>query len=148
MENTHGSNFVAPINSLLIESNIYIQMASSSLFYVFVLTNLLSKGLESFGIEPKCSKFDFEEKLLEKMVRMEHSAELMGDKIDVLDKEFLVVKNDMGKFEHVTNTELERVEGLIEGNYETKVRVCFCLFHGEKISSFSLSTSRIQLILL
>ena len=101
-------------------------MASSSLFYVFVLTNLLSKGLGSFGIEPKCSKFDFEEKLLEKMVRIEHSAELMGDKIDVLDKEFLAVKNDMGKFEHDTNTELERVEGLIEGNYEQKLCVFFC----------------------
>ena len=27
--------------------------------------------------EPKCSKFDFEEKLLEKMVRLEHSTEIM-----------------------------------------------------------------------
>ena len=27
--------------------------------------------------EPRCSKFDFEEKLLEKMVRMEHSGGLM-----------------------------------------------------------------------
>ena len=108
-------------------------MASSSLFYVFVLTNLLSKGLGSFGIEPKCSKFDFEEKMLEKVVRMEHSAELMGDKIDVLDKKFLAVKNDMGKFEHDANTELERVEGLIEGNYETKV-VCVFLFQNYALS--------------
>ena len=103
-------------------------MASSSLFYVFVLTNLFTKGLGRFGIEPKCSKFDFEEKLLEKLVRMEHSAELMGEKIDVLDKEFLAVKNDMGKFEHDTNTELEKVEGLIKGNYETKVLFFLCSF--------------------
>ena len=27
--------------------------------------------------EPKCSKFDFEEKVLEKMVRLEHSTEIM-----------------------------------------------------------------------
>ena len=28
-------------------------------------------------VEPKCSKFDFEEKVLEKMVRLEHSTEIM-----------------------------------------------------------------------
>ena len=28
-------------------------------------------------LEPKCSKFDFEEKVLEKMVRLEHSTETM-----------------------------------------------------------------------
>ena len=31
-------------------------------------------------VEPKCSKFDFEEKVLEKMVRMEHSTIIMMER--------------------------------------------------------------------
>ena len=36
------------------------------------------------GNEPKCSKFDFEEKVLEKMVRMEHSSEIMMERFNDL----------------------------------------------------------------
>ena len=36
------------------------------------------------GNEPKCSKFDFEEKVLEKMVRMEHSTEIMMERFNDL----------------------------------------------------------------
>ena len=65
-------------------------MAQTALVYLAVIYTFFSKGLGKLGIEPKCSNFDFEEKLLEKMVRMEHSVELMDDKIDILNKEVLV----------------------------------------------------------
>ena len=41
----------------------------------------VAAGARSFGKEPRCSPYDFEEKLLEKTVRLEHSAGLMMDEI-------------------------------------------------------------------
>ena len=54
-------------------------------------------------VEPKCSKFDFEEKVLEKMVRLEHSTEIMmkrfhnlhekvGNSLKTMKEEFDVMK--------------------------------------------------------
>ena len=91
-------------------------MGKRALFYVVTLTVIFSKGLGSLQIEPKCSKFDFEERLLEKMVRMEHSVELMDDKIDVLAKKVLAEKQSVGTFQQKTNSALGRLERLIEGN--------------------------------
>lgn len=45
-----------------------------SLYLLVLMTMIVSCMAD---MEPKCSKFDFEEKLLEKMVRMEHQNKLM-----------------------------------------------------------------------
>lgn len=42
-------------------------------YMLFCVLYRLSSGTE----EPRCSKFDFEEKVLEKMVRVEHSTSIM-----------------------------------------------------------------------
>ena len=44
---------------------------------ISVIIFLLQTELSCHVIEPKCSKFDYEEKLLEKMVRLEHSTNNM-----------------------------------------------------------------------
>ena len=53
---------------------------------VHVLIFLIAGCTSVFGYklekEPKCSKFDFEEKMLEKMVRNEHAMELMNEKLE------------------------------------------------------------------
>ena len=46
---------------------------------VFVL--LLNKG-QAGHVEPRCSKYDFEEKVLEKVLRFEHKMELFTDSIE------------------------------------------------------------------
>ena len=50
-------------------------MAGESCLLFVIACLSWSSGMSSE--EPKCSKFDFEEKMLEKMVRMEHSNGLM-----------------------------------------------------------------------
>ena len=54
-------------------------MALSSILSSFaIIAFMLLDCSECLPVEePKCSKFDFEEKLLEKMVRMEHSGGVM-----------------------------------------------------------------------
>ena len=49
----------------------------SGLFVLFLITGCTKIHCYVVDVEPKCSKFDFEEKLLEKMVRLEHSTEIM-----------------------------------------------------------------------
>ena len=53
---------------------------------VHVLIFLIAGCTSVFGYklekEPKCSKFDYEEKMLEKMVRIEHAMELMNEKLE------------------------------------------------------------------
>ena len=54
------------------------KMAAFSVLASFVAAFMLLVCSECLQVEePKCSKFDFEEKLLEKMVRMEHSGGVM-----------------------------------------------------------------------
>ena len=47
------------------------------IFLIAVCTRVCCYVVE---VEPKCSKFDFEEKVLEKMVRLEHSTEIMMER--------------------------------------------------------------------
>ena len=49
----------------------------SELFVLFLIAGCTRVHCYVQGAEPKCSKFDFEEKVLEKMVRLEHSTEIM-----------------------------------------------------------------------
>ena len=49
----------------------------AELFVLFIITGCTKIHCYVVDVEPKCSKFDFEEKVLEKMVRQEHSTEIM-----------------------------------------------------------------------
>ena len=51
------------------------------IFLIAVCTRVYCHVLD---VEPKCSKFDFEEKVLEKMVRLEHSTEIMMERFNDL----------------------------------------------------------------
>ena len=44
--------------------------------------------------EPRCSKYDFEEKVLEKLVRLEHKMELMTESVN---EQYTQVKDDIHK---------------------------------------------------
>ena len=62
-------------------------------------------------IEPKCSKFDFEEKLLEKMVRMEHQNKVMMEDFMKISQQ---VKEDQRQFNKqlvTMKTEFDKVTG-------------------------------------
>ena len=65
--------------------------------------------------EPKCSQFDFQEKLLEKMVRIEHSSELMKAELATARDERLTTKEELAKLRLKANTEQARLLASIEG---------------------------------
>ena len=70
-------------------------MAASSLLQLLATAIVLLVYSECLPVEePKCSKFDFEEKLLEKMVRMEHSGGVMMKEFQEIAAS---VKDDLGK---------------------------------------------------
>ena len=50
-------------------------------------------------MEPKCSKFDFEEKLLEKLIKVDHKTGLMmeslEDKLSKVQEELVMVKREL-----------------------------------------------------
>ena len=52
-------------------------MVSALLRALLVIVGCTSVHCYVGDVEPRCSKFDFEEKVLEKMVRLEHSTEIM-----------------------------------------------------------------------
>ena len=60
-----------------IEFKMYFSLECICLF-------LLVVRVHGYQQEPRCSKFDFEEKVLEKMVRMEHKMELMEEENEKL----------------------------------------------------------------
>ena len=51
--------------------------------HLAITVMLFSYCLSHLDTEPKCSKIDFQEKLLEKMVLMEHSSELLKDEVEI-----------------------------------------------------------------
>ena len=62
----------------------------------------------SIDVEPKCSKYDFEEKLLEKMIRMEHSTGIMMERFNDLSEK---VKNDLSRMKQEFNDIKLQVKG-------------------------------------
>ena len=54
------------------------------LYGLSIVVVLLLTEIFCHAIEPKCSKFDYEEKLLEKMVRLEHSTNMMMEEFKEL----------------------------------------------------------------
>ena len=69
-------------------------MAAATTVLACVTACVLASCSESLPVEePRCSKFDFEEKLLEKMVRMEHSGGVMMEEFRELTAD---VKDGLG----------------------------------------------------
>lgn len=68
--------------------------------------------------EPKCSKFDFEEKVLEKMVRVEHASGLMMEEFKKLTTEVKenldIMKREFSELKHQTQQDLGQYQRLIE----------------------------------
>ena len=87
--------------------------------FAFVFILALSIKVARCDAEPRCSKFDFEEKLLEKVVRMEHATGVMMDQfkdLSMVVKDSLhniKVKNEEIKVE--AKEEMERIKQLSEG---------------------------------
>ena len=81
------------------------------------LSTVFSFG--SLNVEPKCSRFDFEEKLLEKVVKMEHTSGLMSETFKSFSTEMKTdlqrMKDDFEEIKAETKKELARLEKLIEG---------------------------------
>lgn len=91
--------------------------------YLLVLMTKLM--LCTADMEPKCSKFDFEEKLLEKMVRMEHENKLMMEdfmKISQqvkedqrhVNEEVVKMKTEFGEIQRQANEDSSKQKRLIE----------------------------------
>ena len=82
--------------------------------------SLVIVSFGSFDAEPKCSKFDFEEKLLEKMVRMEHGTGIMKDEFHDIS---LQVKDELEIMRETAmqiKEEQNRLMDLVEG--ETRLQ--------------------------
>ena len=87
--------------------------------FCFVLILTLQLKVGRCDTEPRCSKFDFEEKLLEKMVRMEHATGVMMDQFKELSMEVKdslhKIKENFAEIKLEAKEELERVKQLSEG---------------------------------
>ena len=72
-------------------------------FYVLIGFLYIIVGCNSaysIEVEPKCSKYDFEEKLLEKMIRLEHSTGIMMERFNDLS---VKVENDLSTMKQEFN---------------------------------------------
>jgi gas vesicle protein len=66
------------------------------LSYLFVNVGLIChQHVAAARNEPACSKFDYEEKLLEKMIRMEVKMEQMVNEIKITKDDVLAITNDV-----------------------------------------------------
>lgn len=92
-------------------------MAGSYKLLVFIV--VISKCIAEE--EPRCSKYHFEEKVLEKMVRMEHSNGIMMDDFKELAtrvKESLeTMKREFEEMKRQAEEKIEQCGHLIEGSY-------------------------------
>ena len=85
----------------------------------------------SIDVEPKCSKYDFEEKLLEKMIRLEHSTGIMMERFNDLSEK---VENDLSTMKQEFNgiklqvkEDQEHFRKIAEGKNELGSIVYLCI---------------------
>lgn len=57
----------------------------TQIYTIIILSLLVS--MAQCGFEPRCSRFDFEERTLEKLVRLEHKMELQTETLEKMKKE-------------------------------------------------------------
>ena len=103
-------------------------------FYVwigFLYTVVRFSSAYSIEVEPKCSKYDFEEKLLEKMIRLEHSTGIMMERFNDLSEK---VENDLSTMKQEFNgikLQVKADQGhyrkIAKGKNELCSVVCFCI---------------------
>ena len=67
-------------------------------------------------MEPKCSKFDFEEKLLEKMVRMEHQNKVMME-------DFMKISQQVKEDQRYVNEEVVKMKTEFDKVTEVKQHI-------------------------
>ena len=75
---------------------------SALIFFFLVMCTAAANG----EFEPKCSKFDFEERTLEKLVRLEHQMELHTARLEKMEKR---LENRQEKMEHDKIKALEQL---------------------------------------
>ena len=78
-----------------------------------------ASGSNGYNTEPKCSQFDFQEKLLEKVVKLDHSSGLMSDQFKEFSQqitgELQMLKTEFREYKTTMKTELTKLEQSIEG---------------------------------
>ena len=93
-------------------------MANRILYNLFVI--LVAAAICRTQREPRCSKYDFEEKVLEKLVRMEHSNELIIEEfreISTRVKEDIgTMKGELTEVKRQAKEEQTRLKAFVEGN--------------------------------
>ena len=66
---------------------------------IFAVLSLIRNPVHAICAEPRCSKFDFEEKLLEKLVKIDHKTETkindLENKCNNLQVELAIVKEEL-----------------------------------------------------
>ena len=81
-----------------------------------ILLCLIRCHAHTVGVEPKCSKFDFEEKVLEKVIKVDHKMETV---ISDMNEKYSQLQEEMAKLK----TELERKRKKL---HETCMKRCCC----------------------
>ena len=66
--------------------------------------------------EPKCSKFDYDERLLEKMIRMELNVEKVNSELVTLRKERDELKEDLKEMNKKNLASFEELNGNVTNN--------------------------------
>ena len=70
--------------------------------------------------EPRCSKYDFEEKVLEKLIRMEHSNELIMEEFRQIStsvkEDIETMKGKLTEIQRQAKEEQARLKAFVEGN--------------------------------
>jgi hypothetical protein len=95
----------------------------SSVFFAFCAIFVLYATQVSMASEPVCSKFSYEEKLLEKMIRTEIKVETMQNEIKKTEETVLNTRVDIqkiaaenqNKFEDLRNNLTEEIVTKLEG---------------------------------
>ena len=77
------------------------------LIILFVSVTLHKMRALGYDTEPRCSKYDFEEKVLEKMVRVEHSTNLIMD-------EFRAIKTQVASTLDTMRKEADEMKTVLE----------------------------------
>ena len=93
-------------------------MANRILYNLFVI--LVAAAISRTQREPRCSKYDFEEKVLEKLVRMEHSNELIMEEFRQIStrvkEDIETMKGELTEIKRQVKKEQTRLKTFIEGN--------------------------------
>ena len=86
-------------------------------------------------VEPRCSKYEFEEKVLEKVIRFEHKMELFNESMEKIS----------AKVEEITNSFSQQIENMRSELKETKTEFDFLKQNMEEKGSMMNETIQSQL---